>query len=168
MTGELTQERLKELLHYDPQTGVFTWKVCIGRRSPAGTIVKGDATSRYVRIQIEKVSYRAHRLAWLYQTGQWPSGDIDHINGDKKDNRFSNLREATRSQNLSNIGPQKNNKSGFKGVCFNKMVSLWEAQITKNYQHRRLGYFNCPREAAHAYNKAAIELHGEFAVLNPI
>ncbi|PPS61017.1 HNH endonuclease signature motif containing protein [Pseudomonas sp. BRM28] len=111
----LTRERLREQLTYDRETGEFRWavrkqKVKLG--SVAGKVKK----SGYVEIRIDLVSYQAHRLAWLYVTGQWPQGDIDHINRSPGDNRFVNLREASRSQNLCNVGALSTSATGVRGV----------------------------------------------------
>lgn len=98
-----------------------------------------------------------------------PEGfDTDHINGNKLDNRRSNLRIASRSQNLMNRGKTSNNKSGFKGVCWNKYRQKWHAQITKPDKKKHLGYFTDKNEAAKAYNKASLKYHGEFAYQNII
>jgi hypothetical protein len=105
----------------------------------------------------------AHRVAWLYMTGEWPAGDIDHINNNRSDNRFSNLRPATRSLNIANSTKKKSNSSGFKGVSFSKANRKWFAKITVNYRQQSLGYFNTPQEAHAAYVHAAREAFGEFA-----
>jgi hypothetical protein len=160
----LTLERLREALDYDPGTGAFAWRIAkrgINKCDPAGTVIKG-----YVQIGLDQVFYRAHRLAWLYVYGRWPQGDIDHINGVRGDNRIANLREATHSQNMANRGPQKNNKSGFKGVSQHTQTGKWIAFIkakSGNSKVRNLGSFDTPEEAHRAYRAAASELFGEFA-----
>lgn len=98
----------------------------------------------------------------------YPKGNIDHVNGDKLDNRKINLRVATQSQNMANTGKRMTNKSGHKGVCWNKKYSKWEATLTKDYKHIFLGYFNEKLEASKAYNKGAVLHYGEFAQLNKI
>ncbi len=95
-----------------------------------------------------------------------PNVCVDHINGNGLDNRRENLRFCNQSQNLSNVGKRSNNKSGYKGVTFESQTSKWRASITVNYRTKHLGRFNSPEEAAHAYDKAALELHGKFARLN--
>jgi hypothetical protein len=165
----LTQERLKELLHYDPETGVFTWLKSRGVRK-AGSVADGQhrpaGRQTYVRIGIDCNRYDAHRLAFLYMTGRWPNPEVDHIDLDGTNNRWSNLREATTSQNGANRGKHRDNKSGFKGVYADG--NKWLACIMVNYRAIRLGLFSTKEEAALAYNEAAKKHHSEFARLNDV
>jgi len=156
----LTHERLLELLSYDPITGVFQWRPGIKRRNPySGRAGAGCIdTSGYIVIRIDYQLYYGHRLAWFYINGEWPEGLIDHRNRDRADNSWANLRLATDKQNTFNRGPDKRNQSGFKGVC-RSMSGKWRATIN----NRHLGVFSTPEEAFAAYEKAAIELHGEYA-----
>jgi hypothetical protein len=154
-------EKLRERFFYDPLTGDFAW------RSPPHNCKKGAVTGRTIGNGSREVrfkdSYRsAHRLAWLYMYGQWPDGNLDHINGNRADNRISNLRIATWSQNGANKGRQTNNKSGFKGVCRTRRGG-WQAQIKKDGKVLFLGVHKTPEEAHAAYCKAATKLHGAFA-----
>lgn len=167
MKEELTQERLKELLDYDPETGVFTWLVTNSTRNVAGNEAGCRADGK-VYVGVDGRMYRAHRLAWLYVHGEFPSENLDHVNRDWQDNRIDNLRIASQEENMRNRGRQRNNTTGYKGVSFIRRDKRYQAKIQHSGKHQHLGYFTCPREAAHAYNKAAIQLHGEFAVLNPI
>ena len=114
-------------------------------------------------IKINGRMYMGHRLAWLFVNGGWPENHIDHINEIKNDNRISNLREATSSQNQRNRGAQKNNTSGFKGVSFFKRNGKWKSTICVNSNKKHLGYFDNPEEAHQAYCKASDKYHGEFA-----
>jgi len=116
----LTQEKLKILLHYDAETGIFTNRITRGSRSVAGNITGSEDVYGYWIIHIESRPYKAHRLAWLYMTGAWPKGDIDHINELKCDNRFVNLREVNRSKNVSNQGPMVNNYLQIRGVYMDR------------------------------------------------
>lgn len=146
---ELTAERLRELLDYEPETGWFFWR--ISRRkasagSKAGT--RWQPPHDYVAIGIDRKIYLAHRLAWLYMTGEWSQIDVDHINGDRSDNRWVNLREAVRWQNLANSKLSATNKSGFKGVCFDKSRGLWLATISVAGVHYNLGRYATAEEAA--------------------
>lgn len=167
MAKELTAERLRELIEYDPETGAFTWAA----RSRPGVRV-GDPCGRishhgYHEIGVEYSLRRANRLAWLYMTGEWPDGDVDHINRDKADNRWCNLRLATRSQNSSNVDPaRRRNTSGFIGVTFDKARDKWRAQIRIDGRKVNLGRFSDPVEAAKAHDDAARKAFGEFAELN--
>ena len=152
---ELTASRLRDLVHYDAQTGEFTWakkrrRCSIGKK--AGCTMKNG----YRVIRIDDALYLAHRLAWFYVTGNWPANQIDHINGVRDDNRFSNLREATNLQNAHNRKYNRN-KSGFQGV--RKENSKWLAEIKINYKAVRLGLFNTPEEAHCAYLIAKRQHH---------
>ena len=158
----LTQERLKELLVYDPETGLFTWKV-----SPAASVKIGDTAGslnspRYCQIRIEGYAYLAHRLVWLYVHGNFPSAQIDHINGGKNDNRLANLRLATGRQNQANIGVGPRNSSGFKGVCWKKQAQKWYAYGSLNGKPKHLGRFDTAEAASAAYEAFAKSYHGEF------
>ena len=158
----ITQEQLHRAIHYDPLTGEFTWKVQNGPCSK-GKRAGRHNDSGYWRITIDGVTYRAHRLAWLYMTGEWPIDQIDHINGVKDDNRWINLRQANNSQNHANKARQKNNTSGFKGVSLDKRHQRWHAYIKKDNRRHFLGYFESREEAHRAYILAAEEFFGEFA-----
>lgn len=155
----LTAERLRQLLHYDPETGVFTRLVALGGRSgPVGSRCECLSPAGYVQIGVDRRTYPAHRLAWLYMTGAWPPNEVDHINGVRADNRWTNLRQATRSQNRANSRASYANRSGYKGVC-RARCGRWRASL----RGERLGLFDTPEEASRAYFAAAQELYGEFA-----
>ena len=145
-------------LLYDPHTGVFRWAVNRRGKSLAGCIAGSLHSTGYVHISLCGRLYKAHRLAWLFVYGTWPTCHIDHINGDKQDNRIANLREATRSENRQNLRlPYKNNKSGLMGVSAEK--SRWRAVIHKDGRQNRLGSFATPQEAHAAYLEAKSVLH---------
>lgn len=150
----LTQ--LCERLNYHPDTGVFTWV-------RSGKVAGSLRPSGYIAINLNKKLYQAHRLAWLYVYGSWPKTHIDHINCDRQDNRIVNLRDATPSQNIANSRLSAANKTGFKGVSFDKRKGLFRAVLGKNGRQIFLGYFTKPDEAHKAYVKAAQTEHGEFA-----
>jgi hypothetical protein len=162
MTAQLkiTAERLRELLDYDPDTGWFRWRVS-SQRVRVGQIAGNYARRGYWDIMVDGRSYRAHRLAWLYMTGKFPDRELDHIDGDGTNNRFSNLREATRSQNMANSRRRSDSKCDFKGVY--QRDSSCFAHITTNGRQIHLGRFNTPEEAHAAYMAAARLHHGEFA-----
>ena len=155
-------KNISEYLNYDPEAGVFTWKVKT-KTSNKGDIA-GNANWRgYVSIWINGTQYYAHRLAWALQNGAWPINDIDHINENKSDNRILNLRIASRSENMFNRGRNKNNTSGVKGVSFCKATNKWRAQITVDRKGVNIGRFDTQEEAANAYISKAREVRGEFA-----
>ena len=157
----ITISRLNELLSLDSETGVFTWKSKRGSGSNAGDVAGKITKYGYVSIKIDQVDYFAHRLVWLIEHGSFPSLKIDHINRIKTDNRISNLREATDSQNAQNhISPQSNNKSGFRGVSPYK--GKWKASITKDGKQIYLGLFDGKLDAASAYIVAKQNVHEFF------
>jgi hypothetical protein len=161
MATELTQARLKELLHYNPDTGVFTW-LASPRGGWAGKTA-GYASNGYRRLRINERQYLAHCLAWLYMTGSWPSKQIDHINADRSDNRISNLRLATRSQNGANARRRVDNTSGAKGVSWHRITGKWSASLAVNGRQYHLGLFDSTAEASAAYAAAAERHFGQFA-----
>ncbi len=117
----------------------------------------------YRQIGINRRLYKKHRLAWLYMTGAWPRHEIDHINGDRGDNRFCNLREATASENRRNMRKRVNNTSGYKGVSLDAERGLWRARITVDGKDKLLGRFRSPERARIAYIFAAWDHFGDFA-----
>jgi hypothetical protein len=157
----MSQQRLKELLSYDAESGVFTWKISRGS-SKAGDVAGCLATTRYWRIRLDNRFYLAHRLAWLYAYGNWPEHEVDHINGNKSDNRIVNLREATHSENTMNIGIKKHNTSGAKGVTYHKQCNKWQVYGRENKKPVYLGIFDSKDEAADVYKSHAKKHHGRF------
>lgn len=157
-----TAARVRELLHYDPLSGVFTWKVRCRPQTPVGTIAGRTDKDGYISVGINKKLYKAHRLAHLYMTGEWPAEQIDHINGVRSDNRWSNLREATNQQNQMNTRKQSNNTSGFKGASWSRTARKWQAMVGINGKQYSLGYFDTPEAASAMYEGAAAILFGNF------
>lgn len=158
----ITQTELKKLLHYDPDTGLFTWLVDKSRAIKAGTVAKNLNQKGYCRIKINGQEYLAHRLAWLYINGVMPKDSIDHINNIKTDNKITNLREATHSENMRNRLLTVRNRTGFKGVGFNKRAKKFKATITFNNIQIHLGYFLDAKSASLAYEAYGKKLHGDF------
>ena len=161
--ANVTQDRLKELVHYDPASGIFTRIKDAGPNAKAGAVVGCKNSKGYLQVVIDGKHYKLHRLAFLYIAGSFPENEVDHINRDRCDNRWSNLRAATKSQNLRNVGPHKTNKSGYKGVCWRKDMSKWTAQIRADGKVRHLGFFDDPKEAHAAYARAAEQYSGAYA-----
>jgi len=155
----ITTERLRELLDYNPETGVFRWRAPrrgVMRKSAGVAGVLFSKGYRYIGIEGRK--YYAHRLAWFYAHGRWPACQIDHINGLRDDNRIANLREATSRDNNRNSKPKV---LGRKGIRL--MGRKWAARIKVDGRGVHLGMF-ATAEAAHAaYRKAAAEYFGKFA-----
>jgi hypothetical protein len=157
--------KVTELLAYNPETGIFRWLVAPGNggRVRAGDVAGGIGDDGYVRIKIDGQKFRAHQLAWLVMTGAWPAHQLDHRDRARANNRWSNLRAATRSQNACNMAVQSHNKCGLKGVSWHKKDRKWQARITKSGRVYWLGYFKSADLAHQAYCGAAREIHGEFA-----
>lgn len=158
----LTQQRLMEVLHYDPTTGEWTWAAKLSARRVIGQIAGSISDEGYRLISVDSNPFRAHRLAWLYMTGEWPVEQIDHINGERGDNRWINLRAATEQQNKANTRVSSNCKSGVKGVYWNRQRKKWQAKINPNRTQVHLGFFDDIDKAAEAYARAAKLYFGEF------
>lgn len=162
MKRKITHQELKSLLSYDCESGVFIWlKNMNSRARKAGEAGCKDKQG-YIQIRINKKEYRAHRLAWFYINGVWPSDFIDHIDGIKDNNIISNLRVVTNSQNQMNRTHTKFNKAGFKGVSFKEKTGKYEAYIQTNGIHKNLGSYDCAEDAHNAYIKASKIDHNEF------
>lgn len=151
---DLSRDELMRILRYDPETGVFTWR---GTGKKAGWDCNG-----YCRIQIRGGQFLAHRLAWFYVHGVWPDRYIDHANGNPGDNRISNIREATPTQNRLNSKRQSNNTSGFKGVSWNDNAGLWHCRAIVDGKRIHIGYFADPSKAHEAYLAAAVSSNPQF------
>jgi hypothetical protein len=155
----ITHARLLEIVHYDPLTGVFTWKA--NRRSGrVGERCGWIGAFGYWRLCLDNREYSAARVAWFYMTGSWPHEETDHINRVRSDDRFANLREATRSQNGANC---RGRREGLKGAYFHRTKKKWKAQIGICGKHFHIGYFDTEREAHEAFVNASRKLRGEFA-----
>ena len=160
MKNDLTSQELRYYVTYDPDTGSFI-RNRPHHRWKAGTAMKGSTDRHgHIRITIARQVYAAHRLAVLYMTGEWPPHDVDHINGVRNDNRWSNLRLATRAENLWN-SRDKPNKTGFRGV--HKHGPNYRARLRVKYRTILLGPFPTAEAAHAAYLKAVVEHHGQFA-----
>jgi len=159
----LTARELRKKFHYNPETGVFTYKFTPRCQSKVkeGDIAGYVRGGKYLVISIDGIKYYAHRLAWLYVYGGWPVNLIDHEDTNKLNNSLRNLRPATQSTNKANAPKPKSNTSGFKGVV--KCKNRWKAQITYQQQVMYLGLFETKEKAHAAYLEKARELHGEFA-----
>lgn len=155
--GELTQDRLKELLHYDPETGHFTRLKRVNNQV-AGKVCNSRCSEGYIKIAIDGKRYAAHRLAFFYMTGEWPAESVDHKNLDTSDNSWSNLRECTQSQNLANREKATNNTLGVKNVYPYKLDKFRVVIDSKSY-----GVYNTLDEAEMVARVSRYLLYGEFA-----
>lgn len=169
--AEITADTVRELLHYDAASGEFMWRTrdvrwftpnsrrtaeseCVRWNKSFSGSSAGSLNGRgYVQIGLLGRRYYAHRIAWLYVTGEWPKDDIDHLNGDKTDNRFVNFRSVVDADNCKNRGIRADNKSGFTGVF--RQNNKWKAQIRIGGKSVHLGYFQTPEAAHSAYVEAS-------------
>lgn len=157
-------ERVRELLDYDPDTGLLTWRPRVnavkGWNKKCAGKVAGRIAQGYVRINIGKHKHLGHRLAWAWMTGKWPEHEVDHRNLVRHDNRWKNLRQATHRQNNCNTYLQSNNTSGHKGVTWDKQRLKWRAQIKRHGKMKNLGRFGNYDDAVRVYEDAASESFG--------
>jgi hypothetical protein len=156
---KLTHERLTSLIEYDPDTGMFTRKITLGA-GRLGRQCGCIGSSGYLRTMVDGKSYQNHRLAWFYMTGEWPPHEVDHINFCKTDNRFSNLRCATRAENAAYKKPRQTRLGLPRGVI--RSLNKFAARIMVRGKFHYLGRFETPEAAHEAYRQAAIKYHGEF------
>ncbi len=159
----LTQQRLLSLLNYNPATGVFTWREDRTPSVRAGAVAGSQLSTGYIQIKVDERLYGAHRLAWFYIHGRWPTPCVDHRNMTKWDNRIENLREATRGQNNMNRRVPANNQSGFTGVGWNNHSKKWCARINIDGKRRNVGFFVRIEDAIAARAVAAETHYGQFA-----
>jgi hypothetical protein len=165
----ITAEFLRQVLSYDSDTGIFRWNEDRGRGAKKGDIAGSSCDGfrngggGYTYIGVAGKTYSAHRLAWLYVYGEFPSEQIDHVNMDRRDNRITNLRKASRVQNMGNRARPRNNTSGAKGVSFNKNAGKWLVSIQVAKKPMYIGLFVSKENAMVAYELAAYLHHGEFA-----
>lgn len=157
--SHITDDWIKNVLSYNPDTGVFIWKERFGKRGIPGRKAGTIDFNGYVVITINGKRHKGHRLAWLVMTGAWPEVAVDHINGDRSDNRFANLRDANWSQNQHNRRLQSNNKSGYQGVAWDANARKWRAGIRAAGRGFNLGNYDSKEDAHLAYLRAKSELH---------
>ncbi len=156
---EPTAARLRELLSYDPADGTFTRKTASGTAQAGAVAGWICSNSGYRIITIDGRKCRAHRLAVLYMHGKLPTKEVDHRNGIRADNRWDNLREASRQENCQNRSASKKNTSGFPGVTWDASRRKWVAQVKAERRNHYLGRFDCPAKAHAAYLAAKSRLH---------
>lgn len=158
----LTQERLQELLNYNPLTGLFTWKVN-RKQVKIGDIAGTVMSNGYVRIKVDNVKYKAHRLVFLFELGYIPDSDVDHIDGDRKNNRRTNLRLCTKGENNCNTKLRKDNSTGVKGVTIHRPSGKYKARVSVNGKQIYLGLYEDLELAELVATEARAKYHGRFA-----
>lgn len=166
----LTQTALQQLLNYDPITGQFSWATRVSQRCKPGDPANGrDNGNGYRQITLQGEAFMAHRLAWLYVYGEWPKEEIDHINGNRSDNRITNLRKASRKQNMENKRLYRNSTSGVRGVSWDKKSQKWRAHIRSNGKSAHLGFYEDLGEASAAARAARLQTftHNTTADMSP-
>lgn len=166
----VTAERVREVFSYDPLSGALTYRVRRkhyrpGERAGFVALKSNHRSGGYRIVRLDNREYAEHWLVWIHTHGRWPTGVLDHMNGDRADNRIANLRDCSVSQNNANRGKQANNTSGIKGVFFNRNARKWSSSINCRRRFYYLGLFKTADEAAAAYARKAKELFGEFARL---
>lgn len=155
----VTADRVRQVLHYNPDTGVFTWKETLSRRAVKGKVAGVVANNGYIHIGVDEGVYLAHRLAWLYVYGVWPTKEVDHINQRKTDNRISNLREVTRAENMQNRSKVRaDNSTGATGVYWCKQRDRWLVKVSINGKTVQVGRYKDFDEAVSA-RKEAVKQH---------
>ena len=164
MADEIIAARVRELLHYDPETGIFTRRIRLAQRHKVGDradfLVTGGHCAGYRRVSFDSERYLAHRVAWLYVHGHWPVYDIDHINGNKDDNRIENLRDVEDVVNKQNLRKARaNNRSGYLGVTTHIPGRQWRASVHLNGKRHHIGLYDSPEKAHQAYLIAKRRIH---------
>lgn len=158
----MDQKRLREYLEYRPETGEFIYRGSFFK-SKNGKAVRAGIRDGYKIIRIDGRTYNASRLAWLYMTGKFPEEQVDHIDRDRSNDRWCNLREASRSENKANCAKRSDSTSPYKGVSWMPRQRKWQATVTKDGRRNYLGYFKTAHEAHQAYLAAAKAVFGEYA-----
>jgi hypothetical protein len=161
----ITQEELKKLFHYNPETGIFTRLVSVGLKVKSGQVA-GGLDNGYIKIGINGKRYFAHRLAWLYVYGEFsnlPQMVIDHIDGNTINNKIENLRKVTHQQNILNQKLRTTNTSGIKNICWHKREGKWYVRVMNKGVMKNIGYFEDLELAELAAIEARRKYHGQFA-----
>ena len=157
-----TYEQISRFLRYDPESGHLYWKK--PRRGARGRLIAGCVHKHlgYVLVTVNRYRTYAHRVAWLLMTKEWPPSEVDHVNGNRADNRWVNLRSATSSQNKMNKKVRSDSRTGLKGAWLHS-PGKWRSKVKVNGVIHDLGLFDSPQEAHEAYIRKSRELHGDFA-----
>jgi hypothetical protein len=157
---EITLNQYKKVLEYQPETGNFIWLESRGK-AKKGSIAGTPDKNGYIQIRYLRKAAQAHRLVFLYMTGEWPVNQVDHINRVTNDNRWINLRQADSFINMRNRGIQKNNTSGCRGVTYNKAQKKWKVEVKYKHQSYFIGYYKEKKDAIKASYIARVLIYGE-------
>lgn len=161
--GEMTQEIAKMIWDYDPITGIVRWKVSPRERVYPGNVAGVVGVHGYRILCFKRKKYKVSRIAWLIMTGSWPIEEVDHIDCNRSNDIWKNLRLANSGQNKCNMRTRKDNALGIKGVCLDKRTGLFHAYICRKGRRKNLGGYATPQEAKLVYDSAAENWHKEFA-----
>lgn len=162
----LTVEFLREILSYDPNTGIFIWKKTLSNRNKVGNVAGTISDRGYIVITINKKRLMAHRLAWMHYFGSEPNGVIDHLDGVHANNRISNLRDVEQVLNTRNNRLSKNNSSGYPGVYLNKRSGKWGVQIWNGMKRKCLGSYESKEKAIQVRKQAEMELGYKLRIMS--
>lgn len=165
-TPTLTADEARRAWSYDPDTGILRWRIAAAQKIHVGDVAGSPKRGAYLFVGYRGRVYAAHRLIWLIQTGEWPPRNIDHRDTVKSNNRWENLRLATKAQNNANVGLRRDNTSGIKGVSYRQSGrgrKRWVASISHEGKSRQIGRYGTAAEAEAAYRAEAIRLKGDFA-----
>lgn len=163
-THLITQDYVQSLLTYNPNTGELRNAVDRNTRAPKNALAGSLTTDGYISVQLCGKKYQAHRLIWLYVTGEWPQQEIDHINRNRSDNRWVNLRVVTRLENSRNTNGHTKSKSGVKGVAYVSSLKKWQVQMRVCGKTHYIGVYDTICEAANARADAERRLYADHTV----
>lgn len=155
----LTKEYVNSILLYEKDTGVLRWRNQQSNRVKPNSVAGSINSEGYVCLDIRARPYRAHRIIWLMEYGNFPNGQIDHIDGNRANNRLENLREVSNKQNQENKKTMAKSVSGHKGVTWHSRDKVWQARIGHNMKSKHLGSFRNVEDAISAYKEAALQIH---------
>lgn len=159
----LSHKHVKECFHYEPSSGKLTWKISKARCVKIGQEAGWMRSDGYRQVEVDGTKFLVHRLIYFFIEGKFPPKEIDHIDGNKSNNRWNNIRACSRSENMSNAGPRRNNKLGIRGVYYDPKRRRYITRIRKGCTKKYIGSFKTKEEAARAYQEEQSKIFGEYA-----